>query len=122
MAVRYLLDTNVVLHFLGGRLSDPLPAGEYCISVITEIELLSYPLLDEKAEKQIRTLISNFAILDLTQEIKELTIQLRKNSVLKMPDAIIAASAIASNAELLTNDQRLLKTMGLKSQSVPLKQ
>lgn len=37
------LDTNVVLYFLGGRLVNPLPSGQYFISVITEIELLSYP-------------------------------------------------------------------------------
>ncbi|PHM10709.1 PIN domain nuclease, partial [Nostoc sp. 'Peltigera malacea cyanobiont' DB3992] len=40
-----LLDTNVVLYFLGGRLVNPLPSGEYFISVITEIELLSDPSL-----------------------------------------------------------------------------
>lgn len=38
-----LIDTNVVLYFLGGRLVNPLPSGQYFISVITEIELLSYP-------------------------------------------------------------------------------
>jgi len=36
-----LLDTNVVLYFLGGRLTNPLPSGQYFVSVITEIELLS---------------------------------------------------------------------------------
>jgi predicted nucleic acid-binding protein len=41
-----LLDTNVVLYFLGGRLANPLPSGEYFVSVITEIELLSYPSLN----------------------------------------------------------------------------
>ncbi|MEH2170206.1 MAG: hypothetical protein V7K41_26865, partial [Nostoc sp.] len=37
------LDTNVILYFLGGRLVNPLLLGQYFISVITEIELLSYP-------------------------------------------------------------------------------
>ncbi|WP_238360797.1 hypothetical protein [Iningainema tapete] len=35
-----LLDTNVVLYLLGGRLAKPLPSGQYVVSVITEIELL----------------------------------------------------------------------------------
>lgn len=36
-----LLDTNVVLYFLGGRLAAPLPPGDYGVSVITEMELLA---------------------------------------------------------------------------------
>lgn len=43
-----LLDTNVVLYFLGGRLMNPLPSGQYFVSVITEIELLSYPSLSSR--------------------------------------------------------------------------
>lgn len=40
-----LLDTNVALYLLGGRLAAPLPAGDYGISVITEMELLAWPSL-----------------------------------------------------------------------------
>ncbi len=45
--MRRVLDTNVALYLLGGRLAEHLPEGEYSISVITEMELLSYPDLDE---------------------------------------------------------------------------
>lgn len=45
-----LLDTNVVLYLLGGRLANPLPSGQYFVSVITEIELLSYPSLNSERE------------------------------------------------------------------------
>jgi predicted nucleic acid-binding protein len=38
-----LLDTNVALYLLGGRLAKPMPAGNYAISVITEMELLAWP-------------------------------------------------------------------------------
>jgi hypothetical protein len=31
-----LLDTNVALYLLGGRMASPLPAGTYGVSVITE--------------------------------------------------------------------------------------
>ena len=40
-----VLDTNAVLYFLAGRLAEPLPQANFYVSVITEIELLSYPLL-----------------------------------------------------------------------------
>jgi len=32
-----LLDTNVALYLLGGQLAEPLPAGSYGVSVITEM-------------------------------------------------------------------------------------
>lgn len=43
MVVKFLLDTNAILYFLHGRLEQPLPKGTYYFSVVTEIELLSYP-------------------------------------------------------------------------------
>lgn len=54
-----LLDTNVVLYLLGGRLANPLPSGQYVVSVITEIELLSYPTLPSDEEIQIRDFLTN---------------------------------------------------------------
>lgn len=34
--MKIVLDTNAVLYFLGGRLTEPLPDGDFYISVITE--------------------------------------------------------------------------------------
>jgi hypothetical protein len=45
-----LLDTNVALYLLGGRMAAPLPAGSYGISVISEMELLSWPSLTRQEE------------------------------------------------------------------------
>lgn len=47
-----LLDTNVALYLLGGRLAAPLPAGSYGVSVITEMELLAWPSLTTDEEKE----------------------------------------------------------------------
>jgi len=38
-----VLDTNAVLYLLAGHLAEPLPQADFYVSVITEIELLSYP-------------------------------------------------------------------------------
>lgn len=50
---RFVLDTNIILYFLGGRLADPFPAGTYAISVISELELLAYPGLVSSEEQRI---------------------------------------------------------------------
>lgn len=57
MAVRGVLDTNTVLYLLGGRLAEPLSEGRYFVSVITEMEPLSYPSLDAPEEKRVRSFL-----------------------------------------------------------------
>lgn len=48
--MKWLIDTNIVLYHLGGRLAEPIPGGEHAISVITELELLSWDELDATGE------------------------------------------------------------------------
>ena len=115
-----LLDTNVVLYFLGGRLVNPLPSGKYFVSVITEIELLSYPSLSSDEETQIRDFLTKITVAGIESNIKELAIALRKQYRLKLPDAIIAATAQSLNATLFTNDVRLANLTGIKAQSVQI--
>jgi len=40
-----VLDTNIALYHLGGRLTVPIPNGLYHVSIITQIERLSCPKL-----------------------------------------------------------------------------
>jgi len=120
--LRTLLDTNAVLYLLGGRLAEPLEADEYFVSVISEIELLSYPSLDEEAERQIRAFLWRIALVDLTAPIRNAAIQLRRQHTLKVPDAIVAASALVLDAQVFTNDQHLLQIPGLRSRCLRLKE
>lgn len=104
MAVRFLLDTNAVLYFLQGRLIQPLPKGRYLFSVITEIELLSYPDIAPAEEAVIRYLLSSIERVELDLSAREKTIAIRRAYRLKLPDAAIAASTLLHDAVLLIND------------------
>lgn len=115
-----LLDTNVVLYFLGGRLVNPLPSGQYLISVITEIELLSYPSLSLEEERQIINFLNKITIIGIDNNIKNLTIAFRKQYKLKLPDAIIAAIAKSLNAILFTNNVKLAILTEINTQSVEI--
>ncbi|WP_317195124.1 type II toxin-antitoxin system VapC family toxin [Algoriphagus oliviformis] len=88
---------------------DLISDKELVLSVITEIELLSFPLLTDENKEQIRNLLNECIVLDLDQEIKELTIDFRKKYRIKLPDSIIAASAYTSKAPLLTGDKEFRK-------------
>lgn len=102
---RYLLDTNIVIYLVNGILATELPEGQYCISIISEIELLSFSGLSVAEEQKIRALLGIVESVQVTNLVRDETIKIRRNSKLKLPDAIIAASALSENAILLTNDQ-----------------
>lgn len=118
--MRRVLDTNAILYFLGGKLAEPLPPGEYVISVITEMELLSYPLLDASAQAAISDFLSQIAIIGLDNEVKDIAIRLRREQQLKLPDAIVAATAFSLGAPLVTNDVRLHRIPGLFAERLEL--
>ena len=97
---RLFIDTNILLYFLKGHpeVIDLISDKELVVSVITEIELLSFPLLTAENKQQIKNLLNDCTILDLNQEIKELTIEFRKKYKIKLPNSLIAASAYSSKA------------------------
>ena len=118
---RFVLDTNIILYFLGGRLADSFPDGAYAISVISELELLAYPGLVSSEEQRIRDFLSDVPVTDLTPSVKHHAVSLRKQFGLKLPDAIVAATALALEATLLTNDQRLLALSDVSTQALRVK-
>jgi predicted nucleic acid-binding protein len=115
-----LLDTNVALYLLGGRLAIPLPAGTYGVSIITEMELLAWPSLTKEEEKAVREFLSQVAICELTASIRARAVRLRKEHRLKLPDAVICATAIEFGVELWTNDATLGSVQGLACRAVTL--
>ena len=100
-----VFDTNPILLFLDGKV-DSLPLGDRFISVITEMELLAFPMLTDSAEEKIRIFLSEAEIIPLTDAIKAEAIRIRRfgSPCLKLPDAIIAATAVKLEAAIVTND------------------
>lgn len=105
-----LLDTNIVLYILGNKYEiEKIPKGNYCVSFISQMELLSYPLIKEDDEKIIRKFLNSIDIIEMNEIIKEKAIIFRKKYHLNLPDAIICSTAFTENAILLTNDLQLKK-------------
>ena len=105
---KFLLDTNAILYILGGdeALSTLLHNERLYISVITEMELLSYRNITVRERQQIKNFLSDFVIVNITDAIKDQTIEIKKNSHLKLPDSIIAATAIVLDISFVTSDQQ----------------
>jgi len=108
---RFLLDTNVLILSLNNGFI--FPKYKYLLSVITEIELLSFSKLSTEDENTLRDLLKNFEIVYINNNIKENTIKVRKNTFLKLADSLILATAIVNQATLITADKQILKYSNL---------
>lgn len=119
--MKFLVDTNAALYFLHGRLMQALPKGEYLFSVISEIELLAYPSLSTTEERAIRRLLAAMERVDLGEPVRQKTIEIRRGYRMKLPDAVIAASAWVHGATLLSNDGGFDRVTDLPRLELPLK-
>ena len=103
---RYFVDTNILIYLLSGdkTLINILNQKQIYISFITEIELLSFAALTDKERNIIESMLNSFIIMDINESIKETTIRYRKDFKIKIPDAIIAATANYLYLPILTAD------------------
>jgi predicted nucleic acid-binding protein len=110
---RFVLDSSIIIKHLNNELDLNTffsTQGEYekCISVITFIEALADPDMTMEEEEAARDFISGCVFIDITPEIREKTVLIRRfKKNLRLPDAIIAATAIELNAILLSTDRHL---------------
>src|SRR5690554_7377700 len=112
---KLFVDTNKLLYFLKGEpeVIEMISDKNLVISFITELELLSFPGISSDSENSIKGLLNNCTIIDINSDIKELSIEFRKKSKLKLPDSIIAATAIFSKLPLLTADKQFKTVKGM---------
>jgi predicted nucleic acid-binding protein len=74
------------------------------ISAITEIELLCWKTASENDLKVLNNFIQDATVIELEQEIKSKTAEIRKANKIKLPDSIIAATAIVYNLTIITRN------------------
>lgn len=112
MAVNYLFDTNPVIYYLGGivlneraleKIESIYQKGSN-ISLITKLELLGYNFTDTSNEKLTQEFVDKSVIYPIDADTEVEIIKLRKSYKIKLPDAIIAATAIINNFTLLTGN------------------
>lgn len=105
MERQFLIDSNVVIDYLiaklpmeGMKLMSNIINDIPKISVITKIEVPGYnaPVKDQKL---LLDFVNVSRLYELTNDIVNQTIDLRKSLAIKIPDAVIAATALVSGLE-----------------------
>jgi len=120
MAIRLLPDTNSIIALLNenaGVIEATNNADDIFISVINELEFKSFSNLSLQDIELFDAFVSIVNVLDLVASnitLKNKIIEIRNTYKLKLPDAIIAASAIINNAILITADKGFKKVEELQ--------
>lgn len=112
MGQRYLLDTNICLYFLNQTLT---PSGfnlvgaaidnaEVALSVVTQMEVLGFNFPSPDEERITNEFVSELAVMPLSDAVVLQTIAIRKKQRIKLPDAIIGATALVHGLILVTRN------------------
>jgi len=112
--MKHLWDTNTAIYYLQQQfppraekfIDDLLIEEQPCISAITEIELLCWKTATEKDIEVLHNFIKDALIIELERSIKLKTADIRKQHRLKLPDAIIAATALVYDLTLITRNTK----------------
>ena len=109
MGQKYLIDSNTLidaqskklpengLAFLATAIND-----SFIVSFITYIEFLGYKNVNQ-ANKEF---IGLATVIEIDRDIIDTCIELRKSYKIKLPDAIIASTALVQNLTIITNNEK----------------
>ena len=107
---KYLIDTNAVIDYLGKRLPDSgmdfmntIIDAIPNVSVITKIEVLGFKAPEEHYQL-LDQFMNDASVLDLSNNVVEASILIRKNHKTKLPDAIIAATALVYDLVVISRN------------------
>ena len=105
--MRALFDTNILIDYLNGVEAAKAEIARYgrpAISVISWIEVLAGT--KPGVETETRKFLSSFERIELTEKIAERAVALRRAAKMRVPDAIILATARVQNLLLVTRNTK----------------
>ena len=103
--IDFLADTNfLIFTSQGNPIVEPFLDYNIGISFISEMELLGVFSISKVQKSNIQNIINECFVIDMNAEIKKYAIQIKQKYKIKLPDAIIAATAIQCNIPFITAD------------------
>lgn len=115
---KYLLDTNILIYYFAGVLPkkdvnkiEDILRTSFNISIITKIEFLGWEKHTGDGFKKAKEFVSFANVIPLTHAIADLTIDARRRYKIKLPDAVIAATALHNNFVLATKNVKDFKDL-----------
>ncbi len=106
--MKALFDTNIIIDYLNGikAAKDELALYEKpSISSITWMEVL-VGASNEDEEIKLRAFLSRFTVLPVNMDVSEKAVELRRQYRMRLPDAIIWATAMCASSLLVSRNTR----------------
>ena len=106
--MKAFFDTNILIDYLNGhqQAADEFKLyDDLNISIITYMEVL-VGVRSSGHEAVVRRFLNSFNIVELSSDIADRTVEVRKELKVKLPDAIIYATARENNGLLVTRNTK----------------
>lgn len=100
-----LVDTNILIYLSKKQLAFDRVAStgdKLFISVITYMEVLGYPFVNSVEKQIVEEICKSIPTIGLDKSIVDKVIRIRQSHKIKLPDAIILATALVNKFELIT--------------------
>lgn len=109
-----LIDSNIFIYISQKKLDFEILLNDYdafYASIISYMEVLGFNFKSEDEKIIIDTLFEDIEVLDLNAEIVKKVIELRRTSKIKLPDAIVLATAEVHQLDLITRNVKDFENM-----------
>ena len=106
--MKAVFDTNILIDYLNGSAQAKTELGPYSekvISIITWMEVM-VGAKNEDEKRVLHSFLRGFTVIPLSYELAELGVHLRQRYKLKLPDAIIYATARAQGYLFVTRNTK----------------
>ena len=114
MKIDFIADTNFLIYLHeGNAIIEPFLQYDFGVSFISEIELLGFNGISKSDETKLKSLLNDCFQIEWNTKIKEQVILLKRKYTIKLPDAIIAATALVNDIPLITADKGFSKVKEL---------
>jgi len=117
----YLIDSDITIRYVSQQYNnsilvklDNILDNEFNYSIISLMEVLGFNG-DTNEMQQLETLFNNGNKFEINDAVVDETLHIRKITKIKLPDAIIAATSLVHDLELITGNVNDFKNVpGLK--------
>ena len=106
--MKALFDTNIIIDFLANRSEAFLEADRYSVHAISRVTWIEVLVGADGLATALgfKDFMRRFEIIELDPAVAQLTVAIRREHRLKLPDAIVWASAQHTNALLVTRNTK----------------
>ena len=112
--IDFIADTNAIIYLLSGKpYMKQYEDARFGVSIITEMELLSFPRITPVELSNLKDLLSDCIIFPLDIAVKDRAIHIRRTYGTKLPDSIVAATSLECATPLITADKGFKKILEL---------